>query len=118
MMDRASCNTKHLEVAGRGIARACRTIYRVDKMAIRSRDGRCSNAAATSVATPALALECPIGPPAHEKGPRVWMDLDQVELDAAYDQSFYAPLGGQIRARLAGNSELARARLGPPRREA
>jgi hypothetical protein len=44
--------------------------------------------------------------------------LDQVELDAAYDQSFYAPLGGQIRARLAGNSELARARLGPPRREA
>jgi arylformamidase len=75
-------------------------------------------AAATSVATPALALECPIGPPAHEKGPRVWMDLDQVELDAAYDQSFYAPLGGQIRARLAGISELARARLGPPRREA
>jgi len=46
------------------------------------------------------------------------MDMDQVELDAAYDQSFYAPLRAQILARLASNSELARARLGTPRREA
>jgi len=43
-------------------------------------------------AIPALAEECRIGPPEHEKGPLVWMDMDQVELDAAYDQSFYAPL--------------------------
>jgi len=28
-----------------------------------------------------------IGPPKHEKGPLVWMDMDQVELDAAYDQN-------------------------------
>jgi arylformamidase len=46
------------------------------------------------------------------------MDMDQVELDAAYDQSFYAPLRGEITLRLATNSELARARLGAPRREA
>ena len=52
--------------------------------------------AAAMVATPALAEVCPIGPPAHEKGPRVWMDMDQVELDAAYDQTVYAPLIGQI----------------------
>ena len=44
--------------------------------------------------------------------------MDQVELDAAYDQSYYAPLADQIRARFASNSELVRARLGSPRREA
>jgi arylformamidase len=46
------------------------------------------------------------------------MDLDQVELDAAYDQSFYAPLGPQISKRRAANSELARAQLGAPLRAA
>ena len=77
-------------------------------------------AAAASAVTPALALApgCPLGPPAHEKGPLVWRDMDQVELDAAYDQSFYAPLGVQTAARFATNSELVRTRLGPPRREA
>jgi hypothetical protein len=48
--------------------------------------------AATIAATPALAEGCQIGPPPHEKGPKVWMDLDQVELDAAYDQTVYAPM--------------------------
>jgi arylformamidase len=42
--------------------------------------------------------------------------MDQVELDAAYDQSVYAPLGGQIRARFASNSEQVRRRIGPPQR--
>jgi arylformamidase len=46
------------------------------------------------------------------------MDMDQVELDAAYDQIFYAPLQAQIIRRLASNSELVRSRLGAPRREA
>lgn len=75
-------------------------------------------AAAAVAATPALAEECHIGPPAHTQGPNVWLNLDQVELDAAYDQSFYAPLARQIMARVAANSELTRRRLGPPRREA
>lgn len=74
--------------------------------------------AAALAAAPALAEECRIGPPPHEKGPRVWMDMDQVELDAAYDQSFYAPLARQILARYESNSALARGRLGAPRREA
>jgi arylformamidase len=65
---------------------------------------------------PALAAECPIGPPSHGKGPLVFMDYDQVELDAAYDQSFYAPLAGQIWKRLAA-SEAARGRLGQPLRQ-
>jgi len=73
-------------------------------------------AAAAVVATPALAEECRIGPAEHAQGPRVWLDMDQVELDAAYDQSVYAPLGSQIRARFASTSEQVRARLGPPQR--
>src|SRR6266446_6469986 len=79
-------------------------------------------AAAVAAAAPAQAQTtapvCPIGPPPHASGPRVWMDMDQVELDAAYDQSFYAPLRAQIIQRQATSSELARARLGTPRREA
>jgi len=78
--------------------------------------------AAAVAATPALAQTtapaCPIGPPPHDKGPPVWMDMDQVELDAAYTQILYAPLQGQITRRLATSSELALARLGAPRREA
>jgi arylformamidase len=75
-------------------------------------------AAAALAWAPALAEECRIGPPAHPQGPSVWMHMDQVELDAAYDQSVYAPLGWQIIARAASNSELVRRRLGPPQRVA
>jgi arylformamidase len=79
-------------------------------------------AAAVAAATPAVGqttpVVCPIGPPPHDEGPLVWMDMDQIELDAAYDQSFYAPLRAQISRRRASDSELARARLGAPRREA
>jgi arylformamidase len=73
-------------------------------------------AAAAMAATPALSENCRIGPPVHAQGPRVWLDMDQMELDAAYDQSVYAPLAGQIRARFASTSEQVRARLGPPQR--
>jgi arylformamidase len=50
------------------------------------------------------------------KGPLVWLDMDQAALDAAYDQSAYAPNREQILARHASNSEGVRQRLGPPRR--
>lgn len=43
--------------------------------------------------------------------------MDQVELDAAYDQIFYSPLQAEIFRRLASNSESTRTRLGAPRRE-
>ncbi len=72
--------------------------------------------AAAAAATPAVAGECRIGPPEHPQGPSVWMNLDQVELDAAYDQSYYAPLASQTLARYTSNSELVRKRLGPPQR--
>jgi arylformamidase len=51
-------------------------------------------------------------------GPKVFRDYDQAALDAAYDQSKYAPNLQQLVRRYATNSELARARLGPPRRVA
>jgi arylformamidase len=69
-------------------------------------------------ATPALAEECRIGPSPHEKGPKVWMEMDQVELDAAYDQSTYAPMINQIQKRYVSSSETTRARLGAPKRMA
>jgi arylformamidase len=72
-------------------------------------------------AVPALAAEtnsvCRIGPPPHPKGPLVFMNYDQVELDAAYDQRAYAPLGDQITARFITDSEEVRRRLGNPQRE-
>ena len=52
------------------------------------------------------------------KGPAVWLDMDQSDLDAAYDQSKYAPNLRQIVTRYATNSEAVRARLGTPRRYA
>jgi arylformamidase len=60
---------------------------------------------------------CRIGPAPHSKGPRVFLDYDQIELDAAYNQFVYAPLGAEIQARWRSNSEETRRRLGAPRRE-
>src|SRR5262249_57481084 len=44
-------------------------------------------------------------------------DYDQVELDAAYDQRFYAPLLGQITKRWASSSAGVRGRIGEPTRQ-
>jgi arylformamidase len=52
------------------------------------------------------------------KGPRVWLDMDQQELDEAYDQSVYAPNRDQLNRRRASESELVRSRLGAPTRVA
>src|SRR5229473_157778 len=71
-------------------------------------------AAATVVSTGAAAQQAAPRP----KGPRVWLDMDQKELDDAYDQSVYAPNRDQLNKRRASESELVRARLGAPRRVA
>ena len=63
----------------------------------------------------ALAQQ-PAQKPARVKGPAVWLDLDQVELDDAYDQSKYAPNLQQITQRYGTNSNAVRARLGEPQR--
>jgi arylformamidase len=69
-------------------------------------------AAATVVSTGAATQDAAPRP----KGPRVWLDMDQKELDDAYDQSVYAPNRDQLNKRRASESELVRARLGAPRR--
>lgn len=46
----------------------------------------------------------------------VWLEFDQSGLDAAYDQSVYAPNLEQVLARYTSNSELARDVLGQPSR--
>jgi arylformamidase len=49
------------------------------------------------------------------KGPPVWLDMDQKELDDAYDQRAYAPNAQQVIDRVAHNSELVRERMAPKR---
>jgi len=67
----------------------------------------------------ALAQQpAPAQPAPRVKGPVVWLDMDQAELDAAYDQIKYAPNLPQIVKRYATNSDAVRTRLGAPRRYA
>jgi arylformamidase len=51
-----------------------------------------------------------------QKGPRVWLDMDQQELDDAYDQIKYAANLPQIVKRYGTSSEQMRARTGAPKR--
>jgi arylformamidase len=51
-----------------------------------------------------------------ERGPLVWLDMDQQALDDAYDQLVYAPNRDQVLKRRIGQSAQVRARLGEPQR--
>lgn len=48
-------------------------------------------------------------------GPKVWLDMDQAALDAAYDQAVWAPNQQQVHARREQASQEAFARLKPQR---
>ena len=52
------------------------------------------------------------------KGPVVWLDMDQNELDDDYDQAVYAPNRDIVHSRNRFNSDRVRARLGEPQRVA
>ena len=52
------------------------------------------------------------------KGPLVWLDMDQKELDDAYDQTVYAPNQPLLAARRKVASESVIKRFGPPARVA
>ena len=69
-----------------------------------------------AAAAEGTALAQPSPAAGSEKGPPVWLDMDQKELDDAYDQSKYAPNLQQITRRYASNSNAMRARLGEPKR--
>ena len=72
-------------------------------------------AAAVGISNAARA-DCTIGPAPHAKGPPVFLNYDQAELDAAYDQAAYAPTMRQLLQRWGSNSAAVRARLGQPKR--
>jgi arylformamidase len=74
--------------------------------------------AAAAIILPPPRVEPYRGPPPHEKGPRVFLDYDQVELDAAYDQQVYQPNIVQVGKRWTSNSARVRARVGEPLRRA
>ena len=73
--------------------------------------------AMTAVAGPLLAQE-PMQQSPTVKGPRVWLDMDQKEIDDAYDQSVWAPNQQHIAKRRALASERTLARIGLPERVA
>ena len=56
--------------------------------------------------------------PLKVKGPLVWLDMDQKELDDAYDQTVYAPNHELVAKRRMLASEAARRRLDPAERVA
>jgi arylformamidase len=53
---------------------------------------------------------------AKNKGPIVWLNMDQQELDDAYDQIVYAPNRDQVGKRRLANSAAALLRIGKPER--
>lgn len=54
--------------------------------------------------------------PVRQKGPLVWLDMDQKELDDAYDQAVYAPNQMKVQARRDVSTARAREALGNPER--
>jgi arylformamidase len=76
-----------------------------------------STSAPASVRAGSAAASAPARP-AQAKGPLVWLDMDQQQLDDAYDQIVYAPNRDQITKRRIANSDRARAVLGEPERAA
>ena len=64
----------------------------------------------TPIILPSPRIDPYRGPPPHEKGPLVFLDYDQIELDAAYDQAVYQPNILQLNKRWASNSARTRAR--------
>jgi arylformamidase len=63
-----------------------------------------------------MQTHMPQGVASRAKGPLVFLDYDQDEIDAAYDQSLWAPNQAEVAKRNAQKNTAALARLGPPRR--
>lgn len=86
----------------------------------RERRALVGSAAACAVAAAAGAFgAAPAGQePARAKGPRVYLDYDQTELDAAYDQSVYAANQREVQGRMRRAAAAVRQRIGAPQRHA
>ena len=75
----------------------------------------CAVAAATGAFSESALAQ---GGAPRAKGPRVYLDYDQAELDAAYDQAVYAPNARDVQGRMRRLAADARKRLGEPERHA
>lgn len=73
-------------------------------------------ATAASASAQQLQNHLPPGMTPKAKGPHVFLDFDQTELDASYDQALWAPNQTAIALRNAQKSAATIIRLGPPRR--
>ena len=69
-------------------------------------------------AEPASAQRCPAVPPARTKGPLVWLEMDQQDIDEAYDNDVYAFNAKSINDRRVYNNQIARDILDKPQRVA
>jgi arylformamidase len=67
---------------------------------------------------PAAAQRCPATVPSRTKSTPVWLDLDQEDLDDAYDQAAYAFNSRNIAERMAANNAKALSVIGKPERVA
>ena len=74
------------------------------------------NGTQSAVLSAAGAVGSALAEPSRAKGPLVWLDMDQQELDDAYDQLVYAPNRDQVAKRRIANSERTRTLLGAPQR--
>src|SRR5215467_637881 len=86
-----------------------------------SRRALVAGAAAGTVALaaePAAAQRCPATPPARVKGPPVWLEMDQQDIDEAYDNDVYAFNAKTINERRIYNNQIARELLDKPQRVA
>ncbi|MBX9776962.1 MAG: alpha/beta hydrolase [Xanthobacteraceae bacterium] len=68
---------------------------------------------ATSTAS---AQRCPATPPARSKGPAIWLDYDQHDMDEMYDQSVFAFNQKHLLARSDANNVIATATIGKSER--
>jgi arylformamidase len=59
-------------------------------------------------AEPASAQRCPAVPPARTKGPLVWLEMDQQDIDEAYDNDVYAFNAKSINDRRVYNNQIVR----------
>jgi arylformamidase len=66
----------------------------------------------------ASAQRCPAEPPARAKGPAVWLDMDQQDIDEAYDNSVYAFNAKTIDERRVFNNQIVQSILPKPERVA
>src|SRR4051812_48883451 len=93
-----------------GVLMDCNDVSSITRLTRRTVLKAACTAGLGIIARPALAQQSTPQAP-RVKGPRVWLDMDQQEIDDAYDQSVWAPNQRHISKRRAVWNEAIRARV-------